>query len=267
MRLHDKVAIVTGAGDGIGKATALAIGREGARVVVVDIDRDKLEMTVRQITQSGGTALAAVSDVTIAAQVNQVVATAITNYGRVDILVNGVGGSGITKRYRERGTAGQTWTEEITEEDWDETQVINLKSVFLYCRAVLPHMKAQRHGRIVSFHSIAVDRGMDNSEWAYSAYAAAKAGVRGFSRQLAREVGPFGITVNCVSPGAVSNPRMEARRAMRTPEQQEAAMRLIPLRRIGAPEEHAAAVVFLASDEASYITGQTIDTNGGSYFR
>jgi NAD(P)-dependent dehydrogenase (short-subunit alcohol dehydrogenase family) len=267
MRLQGKVAIVTGAGDGIGKATALAMAREGARVVAVDIDEKKLAAAVKEMIASGGQALAQPSDVTVADRVNQVVQSAIDAYGRVDILVNGVGGSGITKRYRERGTAGQTWTEEITEEDWDETQVINLKSVFLYCKAVLPHMKKQGYGRIVSFHSIAVDRGMDNSEWAYSAYAAAKAGVRGFSRQLAREVGPFGITVNCVSPGAVNNPRMEARRQARTPEQQEAAMRLIPLRRIGATEEHAAAVVFLASDEASYITGQTIDTNGGSYLR
>ncbi|MCL4534711.1 MAG: SDR family oxidoreductase [Bacteroidetes bacterium] len=267
MRLRDKVAIVTGAGDGIGRATALAMAREGARVVAVDIDPARLEAVAAQIRGSGSQVLPAQADVSLAAPVEAMVKQAVDTWGRVDILVNGVGGSGITPRYREHGTAGQTWVEEIAEEDWDGTMVLNLKSVFLCCRAAIPHMKRQGYGRIVNFSSIACERGMANSQWAYAAYAAAKAGVIGFTRQMARELGPFGITANCVAPGSVSNPRMEARRGQRTEEENRQALLQIPLRRISSPDEQAAALVFLASDEASYITGVTIDVNGGTYFR
>ncbi len=266
MRLNGKVAIVTGAGDGIGRSTALAMAREGAKVAAVDIDPAKLEAAAAAMREGGAEVLPIRSDVSIPAQVEDTVRRVIEAWGRVDILVNGVGGSGITPRYTQHGTAGQTWAEEITEEDWDGTMALNLKSVFLYCKSVLPHMKRQGSGRIVSFTSIACERGMNNSQWAYAAYAAAKAGVIGFTRQLAREAGPFGICANCVSPGSVSNPRMEARRGTRTEEDNRQALLQIPLRRISSPDEQAAAALFLASDEASFITGVTLDCNGGIYF-
>lgn len=252
MRLADKVAIVTGAGSrrGIGRATALTLAREGAHVVVVDLNRPGAEETAAAIEDLGRRSLALGADLTDPEQVNGLVERARQVFGRVDILVNN---AGITR---------PTPVLEIDEREWDLVQAVDLKSVFLCTRAVLPIMVEQRYGRIVCISSIAGQQG--GGLFGSSHYAAAKAGITGFVKSVARQMARHGITCNAVAPGLVDT---DIGAEAMDPDQRErvrqATIASVPLGRLATAGDIANGVLFLASDEAEYITGHELSINGG----
>jgi 3-oxoacyl-[acyl-carrier protein] reductase len=246
MRLHGKVAIVTGAAKGIGAAIAEAFVREGARVAVLDIDAPALDGVARALAGGGAEVLALPTDVTSSAQIGRAVEAVLARWGRIDVLVNNAGGFAVIRK-----------TEDITEDEWQAIMASNLTSAFLFARAVLPVMKRQRQGRIVNLASVVARGGL---VLVTSHYAAAKAGIVGFTRHLALEVAAEGITVNAVAPGTTATDRVLK---ARTPQQTQRVAESIPVRRLGEPREIAEAVVFLASDGAAFITGATLDVNGG----
>lgn len=245
-RLSGKAAIVTGAGGGIGEAVARTFAREGARVTVADIQEDPVRGVAAAIQREGGKAVALRADVTRAADVEAMVKAALDAFGQVDILVNNVGGYSVLRT---------TW--EIEESEWDFIVALNLKSAFLCCKAVIPHMLARGYGRIVNLSSI-VGRSAPTLSAAH--YSAAKAGVRGLTWHLARELAPHGITVNAVAPWITLTERLKK---LRSPEVDAALMAQTPIGRFAEPQEIADAVLFLASDAAAYMTGATLDVNGG----
>lgn len=248
----DRVAVVTGAGNGLGRAIAILLAQQGARVALGDIDPAGLERTATTIAGASGAAITVAGDLTEDAAAAQLVERAVERFGRVDILVNNVGGSRNAK----------IW--EMTADDWDFVLRLNLRSTFLCTRAAVPHMMRQRYGRIVCMSSGA----REGTPWtAYyqggSAYSAAKAGVHGFVRDVAMELAEHGINVNAVAPGPIDTERFGPglRRLNETVE--HSPNRMTPLRRLGQPLEVAHAVLFLASEEASYITGHTLAVTGG----
>jgi len=249
-RFAGKYAIVTGAAQGIGAATARRLAAEGATVACVDLTADRCSAIVDEITVTGGQAAAFGADVSDSAQVERLVADVVDRFGRIDVLVNNA------------GIIRDNLLFKMSEEDWDQVLDVNLKSVFLMTKAVQKHMVEQRSGAIVSLSSRSAlgNRGQAN-------YSAAKAGIQAFTATVAIELGPFGIRVNAVAPGYVAT-AMTAATAARvgsTPEEhQAAAAKLIPLRRVADPSEIASVVAFLASDDASYVTGQTIYVTGGA---
>ena len=245
-RLSGKAAIVTGAGGGIGEAVARTFAREGARVTVADIQEDPVRGVAAAIQREGGKAVALRADVTRAADVEAMVKAALDAFGQVDILVNNVGGYSVLRT---------TW--EIEESEWDFIVALNLKSAFLCCKAVIPHMLARGYGRIVNLSSI-VGRSAPTLSAAH--YSAAKAGVRGLTWHLARELAPHGITVNAVAPWITLTERLKK---LRSPEVDAALKAQTPIGRFAEPQEIADAVLFLASDAAAYMTGATLDVNGG----
>ena len=248
MRLKDKVAIVAGAGSirpgiGNGKATAILFAREGAKVVAADRNLDAAEETVQIIRDEDGEAIAVQADVLKEADAQKLVEVTISRYGKLDILFNNVGGA--------RGSNGL----EVSIEDWDFTMNLNLKSVLLVCKYAVPEMIKNGGGAIVNNSSMAAY----HSHGIY-AYSASKAGVIALTRCLAVGLARHNIRVNCVAPGLMDTPMVaplmtEAR--MRTVEER------VPLKRHGKAEETAYTVLFLASPEASFITGQTIPVDGG----
>jgi 3-oxoacyl-[acyl-carrier protein] reductase len=246
MRLEGKVAIVTGAAKGIGAAIVDACAREGARIAALDLDGAGVETVARMLRGRGTDILALRADVTRSQDISRAVEAVVARWGRVDVLVNNAGGFAVIRA-----------TEEITEDEWDAIVASNLTSVFLCSKAVLPIMKRQRYGRIVNLASVV---GRAGAVRVTSHYAAAKAGVIGFTRHLALEVGAEGITVNAVAPGTTATERVLK---ARTPEETQRVAEAIPVRRLGEPSEIAEAVVFLASDSAAFINGATLDVNGG----
>ncbi len=249
-RFADRVAIVTGAAQGIGRATALRLASEGARVAVVDVDAERAAPVVQLIEAAGGQAAGFGCDVSARDQVDATVEAVVSRFGRVDILVNN---AGITR---------DNLLFKMSDDEWDAVLDVNLKSVFLLTRAVQRHMVEARYGRIVSLSSRSAlgNRGQAN-------YAAAKAGIQGLTATLAIELGPFNITVNAVAPGYVATPMTDAtaRRVGSTPEERQlVAAENTPLRRVGRPEEIAAVIAFFASDDAAYVSGQTLYVNGGA---
>lgn len=251
-RVEGKVAVVTGAAHGLGRAIADRLAAEGASVVLGDVDVAALEDVVAAITRAGGRATAVVGDVTEEEPAARLIGTAVERWGRLDILVNNVGGS----------RNARIW--EMSAEDWDFVLRLNLRSAFLCTRAAVPHMMRARYGRIVCLSSGA----REGTPWtAYyqggSAYSAAKAGVHGFVRDVALELAEHGINVNAVAPGPIDTERVgeSLRRLNETVEYSP--NRMTPLRRLGRPAEVADAVLFLASDEASYVTGHTLAVTGG----
>jgi NAD(P)-dependent dehydrogenase (short-subunit alcohol dehydrogenase family) len=257
--LAGKVALVTGAAQGIGRAIAEALAGAGARLVIADRQADKLVSTATALTTQGYQVVSVPADVTNAGQVTEVVEQGLATYGALDILVNNAGGS---------GNVGIDQIEEVAEELWDEIVDANLKSAYLCSRAVVPHMKARQQGSIINFSSMSAQGafGARGTSAARLPYAGAKAGVIGFTSQLAKDLGPFGIRVNAVMPGFILT-QPDARVAQRYQElsaaEQDAMVASVPLGRPGRPEEVAAVVLFLASPAASYVSGSIIEVNGG----
>jgi NAD(P)-dependent dehydrogenase (short-subunit alcohol dehydrogenase family) len=245
MRFADRVAVVTGGGAGIGRATSLAFAREGATVAIVDLRA--ADRVAAEIQATGGRAASYGADVSRSIDVHAVVDDVVRRFGSVDILVNNAG----------IGRPGRI--EDVSEEEWDRTLAVDLKALFLACRAVVPHMRRRRRGHIVNVASIA---GRHVSLANSIPYTSAKAGVIGFTRHLAQEVGPDGIRVNAIAPGPVRTDLFSS--VMPPGSDQEARVRArIPLRYVSTPEEQATVILFLASDAASFVHGAIVDANGG----
>jgi NAD(P)-dependent dehydrogenase (short-subunit alcohol dehydrogenase family) len=246
MSLDGKVAVVSAAGAGIGAATAALLARSGCTVVGVDLDGDALEEQRRALGDGGGGFHPVVADVSDATSVQAAIDEAVRVGGRIDVLANIAGGS----------RPGQDMVE-LDPAEWDRLVRVNLTSVYLMCRAVIPVMRTGGGGSIVNVSSGAGLRGMHRNP----AYVAAKAGVVALTRAMALDHGPEGIRTNCVAPGPVATPLM---RRNRTPEQIEMLARDVSvLGRLGEPEELAEVIVWLADDASSYVLGQTIEVDGG----
>ncbi len=243
--VRDKVALVTGASRGIGRSISLMLASQGAKIVAVDIDLQATEVFVAELKASGTEAVAVQGNVTVTADVDQMVNVARETFERIDILVNnaGITRDGLLLRMKD--------------EDWDAVLDVNLKGAFLCTRAVSKLMTKQRSGRIINIASIVGQMGNAGQ----ANYCASKAGLMGLTRSNARELAKRNITVNAVAPGFIATDMTDA-----LPEQkrQELAAR-IPLERLGSVDDIAYAVMFLASEQAGYITGQVIGVNGGMY--
>lgn len=253
MRFRDRVALITAAASGIGKATAGIIGAEGGVVVGVDTDRDRLDKAMAAIRDSGGRAHGLHADALDAAQVQHVVGTVVREHGRIDILVNAVGGSTVIPR-------PAATVDELTPDEWRRLITFNLEGTFLFCHAVAPVMKRQRRGKIVNLSSIA---GRGISPTSSSAYAAAKGGIIAFTRKLAHELGPFGVTVNAIAPSMTLTERLRPRWDGWTDAQRSEYLAGTPLGRVAEAADQARVICFLASGDADFVTGVTIDVTGG----
>jgi NAD(P)-dependent dehydrogenase (short-subunit alcohol dehydrogenase family) len=240
--LTGRVALVTGAARGLGLATAERLAARGAAVAVNVRDSERAEAAARSLGERG---FAVSGDLGNPADLQSIVDRTLDRFGRLDILVNNA------------AVALSTRFEQITEEEWRRTFEINVTAVFLLTRAVLPAMKRQGHGRIINLSSTA---GKTVSTLGGAHYTASKAALQGLTRASAKELGPFGITVNAVCPGLFDT---ELTREHATPEQLEAAAKSFPIRRLGEAVEVADLICFLASDAAGYITGASLDINGG----
>jgi len=247
MKLKDKVAVVTGAAQGIGRATALMMGREGAKLVVADLQGEKAQSVANELAALGAESLGVAVDVASETSVKQMAKATFERFGRVDILAN-IAGIYFPKKS----------VVDLSEEDWDRTININLGSNFLCCREFVPAMRKQKSGRIISVASGIGHYGMRQ----FSHYAASKAAIMGFVKSLAREVGPDGITVNAICPGSAntSMPRQH-----RSEEEVLERLQATPLPHVLEPEDIAGSIVFLASDAAKFITGQSYNINSGTY--
>lgn len=251
MTSDGKVALVTGGGKGIGAATARRLSAMGIAIAVNDLDPSDAELTARGIVDAGGRALAVPGDVTDPEAVVRIVRSTVERFGSLDILVNNAGGGGGTRTF-----------EETTLEVWDRTMALNLRSVFLCTKEAVPHMKARGWGRVVNVASVA---GRSRSLTGGPQYAASKAGVIGFTRHVSAELAPSGIVVNAVAPSMVATARLKNKFAGMPADARDAVFAGIPVGRWSEPEEVAAAIAFLCSEEAGYICGAVLDINGGAW--
>lgn len=245
MKLSGKIAVVTGAAQGIGRAIALGFGREGAKVMVADLQAEKAQNVATELQAAGAEAHAVEVNVASETSVKRLADQTFNRFGRVDILVN------------DAGIYLRSSVVDMTEEDWDRTININLGGNFLCSRAFVPAMRAQKSGRIISIASSIAHNG--GKQFAH--YAASKAAIIGFVKALARELAPDGITVNAICPGS-SNTEMPRRH--RSEEEVMARLRATPLEHVLEPEDMVGPILFLASDAAAYITGQTYNINCGT---
>jgi 3-oxoacyl-[acyl-carrier protein] reductase len=245
MRLKNRVAIITGAARGIGKAIGLTFVREGAKVALVDVDIGSLETAKNDIKNSSGQVIIIPCDITKSVEVRAMVNQVQKTFGRVDILVNN---AGIIRR----GTI-----DTVTEEDWDRVIEVNLKGTFNCSKAIVEIMKQQGYGKIINVSSIAGKMGDITSA---PGYGPSKAGVDALTKTLARQLASYGINVNAVSPHAIETEMS----AQWSDERRKEIIASIPLGRLGKPQDVANAVLFLASEEASFITGEILDVNGGA---
>jgi len=246
MRLNGRTAVVTGAGRGLGEAIAVRFADEGAAVMVNDMDAETAQRTVDAIQRSGGRAAACTGSVTDEATVRALVERTLQAFGGLDILVNN---AGITRDKLLR---------DMSVEDWDAVLNLNLRATFLCCKFATPHMVAKGWGRVINMSSRAHlgNKGQVN-------YSASKAGVIGFTRSLSMELGKFGVTANCIAPGIIATPGVTS-----LPHYERLVERVaptLPIPRLGKPEDVAGVAAFLASDDAAYITGETIHVSGGRY--
>ena len=245
MKLTGKVALVTGAAQGIGRAIALLLARNGADIVVSDINLEKAEETAKEIRAIGPKATAVKVDVSNLSDVERMVEALIEKLAKIDILVNN---AGITR---------DKLILRMTEEDWDAVLGVNLKGTFNCTKTVIRHMAKQRSGKIVNIASVVGEMGNAGQ----ANYSASKAGVIGLTKTIAREYAQRGINVNAIAPGYIETPMTDA-----LPEKsKEELKKLIPMERLGKPEDVAEAVFFLVCEESSYITGQVLNVNGGIY--
>ncbi len=243
--LKGRIAVITGAGQGMGRTVACALADLGAAIVVNDLDADAAERTAADLRSSGSEAVAVQGDVTVAADVQRMVVTSLRQYDGLHILINNA------------GILYPTAVPDISEAEWDRVIAVNLKGTFLCSQAALPAMKTAGWGRIVNFSSTA---GKNISTVGGAHYTAAKAGILGFTRHLAKEVARDGITVNAVCPGLIDT---EMVRDTIDDDRVRAYEQGFPIPRLGLPEEVADLVTFLATDRAAYITGASLDINGG----
>ena len=250
MRFNGKVALITAAANGIGRATAEIMAREGAVVVCVDNHPERLDAATAAL---GGNAHGRLCDALDQAQVDAVVADVVETFGRIDILVNAVGGSTIIAK-------PSALVEEHSLDDWQRVIKFNLDGTFLFTHAVVPAMKRQKSGKIVNLASIA-GRGMSVASGA--AYAAAKGGIIALTRKLSFELGPFGININAIAPSLTLTERIRPHWNQRSPEAQTAQVEATPLRRVAEASDQAKVICFLASGDADFVTGLTIDVTGG----
>lgn len=250
-----KVILITGGALGLGRATANLLAPTGAWMVLADRDGEGARRAATELGV-GDRAIGLEVDVLDWDQVQEMVRTTVTKFGRLDALVNTVGGSS------GHGVRGGRTIEELDLDDWDRTFALNVKSVFLCCRAALPALRAAGGGRIVNTASVA---GRSQSQLGGPQYAASKAAVIGFTRQLAFQLAKENITVNAIAPGPTLSERVAAIWDRRAEAERDEILARIPMGRLGTVDELAAAVVFLLSDLAGYITGQTLDANGGLY--
>jgi 3-oxoacyl-[acyl-carrier protein] reductase len=249
MVLKDQVALVTGASSGIGQATAVALAREGARVAVNYFKNARgAEETVEMVRKAGADAFAIRADVTMSAEVRALVAATRKRWGKIDILVNNAGDL----------LARQTLAE-MTEEYWDQIMALNLKSAFLCVKAVWEEMAARKSGAIINVTSVA---GRNGGGPGAAAYAAAKGGLLTYTKGLAKELAAYGVRVNGIAPGVIWTPYHER---YSPPDMFQKYLASIPLGRAGTAEEVAEVIVFLASPAARYMTGETVEVNGGMW--
>ena len=243
MKLEGRVALITGASQGIGHACALALARQGASLAVAARNREKLDELVKEITAAGGKAAAFVIDVADEEQIKSGIKSAIAHFGKIDILVNN---AGITR---------DQLVMRMKRADWDSVLNTNLTSAYLCIQQVIPPMLKQRWGRIINITSVFGQMGQAGQ----ANYAASKAGLIGLTMAMAREVASRNITCNAVAPGFIET----SMTAALSEEFRQTAVKTIPLGRVGSPNDVASAVTFLASEEASYITGHVLNVNGG----
>jgi 3-oxoacyl-[acyl-carrier protein] reductase len=246
--LKDKVAIITGARRGMGRTHALIFAEAGAKVVVSDISLDECQKVVDEIKDSGGDALAIKCDISQREEVDSMVSETIKNFGKVDVLVNNAGVADFKEFLS------------MTEEDWDRTININLKGYFLCSHAVAKEMAKQKSGVIVNIGSIAMGQvGIAFPNLVH--YVSSKGGVAGLTQALALDLAKYNIRVNAIAPGAIETPMVDPIKADK--QATEALISRLPMKRMGQPEEISSAVLFLASDAASYITGSILNVDGG----
>ena len=255
MRLKDKCAVVTGGGGGFGRSFGLALAAEGCKVVLADVNREALDNVVEEVNGQGpGEALAVQCDVTRADSVEALFQAALNNFSTPHILINNAGGS--------LGVPRDT-IDQVSEDDWDLVVNVNLKGTFLCTRAASGLMKKAGSGRIVNLSSITARAG---GQLTPVQYVSAKGAIISFTRHVAQELGPFGINVNAVAPGLVLTPRLEGMwNERKTDEERRDYLKAIPLRRLASTKDITDAVLFLCSDQAEFITGLTLDVNGGSF--
>jgi len=258
MRFQGKVALITAAANGIGRATAEIMAREGASVIAVDVSQERLDRMVSELgpvcDAAGGQVQGRLCDALDESQVDPLVASVAREMGRIDILVNAVGGSTVIAK-------PNAPLDELSLGDWQKLIDFNLTGTFLFTHAVVPVMKAQMGGKIVNLASIA-GRGL--SVASSSAYATAKGGIIALTRKLAFELGPFGITINAIAPSLTLTERIRPHWERRSQEMQAAEIDRTPLRRVAEAPDQAKVICFLASSDADFVTGVTIDVTGGN---
>jgi len=254
MRFQDKVAVITGAADGIGRATSRILAGEGAHLVAVDINPAALAALAEEIETGGGSVTTMEVNVLDSQQAEGMVDSVVSSLGRIDILVNAVGGSTIIPNSR-------ATVDDLTLEDWDNIIDFNLRGTFLCTNAAIKRMKQQGIGKIINLSSVAGHGATDTS----SAYATAKAGIMAFTKKVAVEAGPYGVTCNAIAPGMTLSDRILRGWEQRSEEEKRRSIEAIPLGRPAEPEDQAKVIAFLASSDADYVTGVTIDVNGGQY--
>ena len=253
MRFKDRVALITAGASGIGRATADIMAREGGIVVIADNNQGRLDTTVGTIEKAGGRAHGKLVDALDRSQVDRLVPAVAQEFGAIDILVNAVGGSTIIPQ------PGRP-LEELSFEEWQKLIAFNLDGTFLFTHAVVPIMKRQKRGKIVNLASIA-GRGLSLSS--SSAYATAKGGIIALTRKLSLELGSYNITVNAIAPSLTLTERIRPHWNQRSPEAQAAEIERTPLKRVAEAVDQANVICFLASSDADFVTGLTIDVTGG----
>jgi len=253
MRFEDKVVLITAAASGIGRASCEIIAQEAGIVIAVDNHQERLDAAVEAMKRSGGRAHGMLCDALDQSQVDAVVASVVKEFGRIDVLVNAVGGSTIISRPAAK-------VDELTLDEWQRLIRFNLDGTFLFLHAVVPVMKGQRSGKIVNLASIA-GRGLSSSSSA--AYCAAKGGIIALTRKLSIELGAFNINVNAIAPSLTLTERIRPHWNQRSPEAQSVEIERTPLKRVAEAVDQAKVICFLASRDADFVTGLTIDVTGG----